>query len=120
MRKVLIGIFAFSLAMAVGLFSSVSVFDKPASATTVCGSSTLCYNYPLTLNSGLNINGADPITGTALTINSGGLYVASGTSLFQNEANFLGPIAANSTFGVSCTGTPTASFATVNGIVTHC
>jgi hypothetical protein len=28
--------------------------------------------------------------------------------------------AAGATLGVSCSGTPTSSFASVNGIVTHC
>lgn len=40
---------------------------------------------------------------------------------FSSTVNFTGTVEGNGTAGVTCaTGSPTASFATVNGIVTHC
>ena len=34
--------------------------------------------------------------------------------------NVVGARQANGTAGVTCSGTPTSSFATINGLVTHC
>jgi hypothetical protein len=52
------------------------------------------------------------------------LDVSSGTTSIGETGNTLtlrgASITANGTAGVTCSGTPTSSFATVNGIVTHC
>jgi hypothetical protein len=37
-----------------------------------------------------------------------------------STTNLIGAIQAGGTAGLTCSGTPTSSFATKNGIVTHC
>jgi len=60
--------------------------------------------------------------GTATTEIGNG--TTSGTVSIGGASNIVnitaGTLQANGTAGVTCSGTPTSSFATVNGIVTHC
>ena len=43
-----------------------------------------------------------------------------GAATLQSTLNVTGAYSANGTVGLTCAGTPTSSFASVNGIVTHC
>jgi hypothetical protein len=69
-------------------------------------------------SSGSGVSATQAGSGNAFT----GLATGGG-----NAAQFIGPVVftsggiiTGSSAGVSCTGTPTSSFATINGIVTHC
>ncbi len=57
---------------------------------------------------------------------TGGLTISSGAGgaiqigAAGETVALVGSTSINGTAGASCTGTPTSSFATINGIVTHC
>ena len=62
-------------------------------------------------------------SGNTTTINTHGVYVTNGTA--TSSITYTGIVSgvqfyANLTAGVTCSGTPTSSFATIGGIVTHC
>ena len=68
-----------------------------------------------------------PLSSTANYLNIQGVITATGTNTpstsvatMPGTLNVTTSYQANGTAGVSCTGTPTSSFASVNGIVTHC
>jgi hypothetical protein len=64
-------------------------------------------------------NGADGTTGTGYVLPQG---TSNSTSiLFQTDGETgLWPVVGALPGGVTCTGTPSSSFATINGVVTHC
>lgn len=82
--------------------------SPPGSAVTMSGGSgvgltvTETYATAATMNFGT-------VSASAINIGNSG-----------STTNLLGALQAGGTAGVSCSGTPTSSFATKNGIVTHC
>lgn len=67
------------------------------------------------------------LNGTVLLVNNGGTsgFTLDGTTdgqlrLFARDGTTPGVYGSGTNIGVSCSGSPTASFASVNGIVTHC
>lgn len=92
-------------------FSGASIFDNSTGAATsliVGGSQTAeAISLASTASVGLNITGTYT---TAINI----------PSVSNNSISFGGNIVAHGSNGVSCSGTPTSSFASVAGIVTHC
>ena len=61
-----------------------------------------------------NVGGADTLAALAFS------QTFSGTDTFSGTINFTGTVQGNSITGVTCSGTPTSSFASTKGIVTHC
>ncbi len=69
------------------------------------------------------INGGTLAGNFAGTLNFSGAGIALNVTQSASVGGLLDVIAgyySNGTAGVSCSGAPTASYATVNGIVTHC
>jgi hypothetical protein len=65
-------------------------------------------------------NGSTTIA-QAMQLNaSGGLYVGGVTDPTIGKVGALNGFMSGTTAGVSCSGTPTSSFVSVGGIVTHC
>lgn len=68
-----------------------------------------------------------PLAGTSNYINIENILTVTGTNTpstsvaqFAGLLNVVGAYQANGTAGVTCAGSPTSSFASTNGIVTHC
>jgi hypothetical protein len=59
---------------------------------------------------GVGIGTANPVT----------TFEVNGAATIDTTLNVVGGYKSNGTSGVTCTGTPTTSFASSNGIVTHC
>ena len=64
----------------------------------------------------------NPSTAVLSWTDNAGVYVGAptGSGKGTGTLNVAGAYYANGTVGVTCSGTPTSSFASVNGIVTHC
>lgn len=128
----------FSALSAVTTGNQVAGFGTNACGADTTGSNNLCVGYhagSATLATGngniLIASGAQavdtPLSTTSSYINIENILTVTGTSTpsssvaqFAGLLNVVGAYQANGTSGVSCTGTPTSGFASVNGIVTHC
>jgi hypothetical protein len=110
------------------LFSSPVTLDSTNSLSV--GGNTYTYG---TLGAGglASFNGGASVTGT-LTVSSA-IVLSSGSLFFTSPGNIIngnliqgasiqgtGAFYAGSTAGVSCSGSPTGSFTSIFGLVTHC
>ncbi len=94
---------------------------------TNVGDTTAATGFGVILIGSGNVAVDTPTAGTSSYINVENIWTATGTNTPSTSVttiagilNSVGVYEANGTAGVTCTGSPTSSFASVGGIVTHC
>ncbi|MGH6888000.1 MAG: hypothetical protein ACREHF_02185 [Rhizomicrobium sp.] len=120
-----------------GVNSTTSIASLTVGGTLLCASTLQCTGFSTVQTSGdiyvgsdsdaiLERNGNDlalqTFGGYGIDLLGGGVEVGAATGGVKGSGtlNMTGAIYANGTIGATCSGTPTSSFASVGGIVTHC
>jgi len=113
----------------IGLIQSATFNDVSSGSGTVAEvdinvlGPTQTFNNTVTVTNEIGSHFKDPVAGTGATFTN--KWALEGDSFRAGTSNFFtisngGVPSSNGTAGVTCSGSPTASFASTNGIVTHC
>jgi hypothetical protein len=114
------GTFVEKLSAGAGPFATAPMFGIAAPSGTQPDYILVTAGAAVTNPPTITTQGADPNVNMNIFAKGSGTISVNSPLILSVPVSFSSTISSSGSLGVSCSGTPTSSYASVNGIVTHC